>query len=44
MKMEAKLDIVLKAIEELTNRIDSLEAKLDKFELKYETLNKKFNE
>ena len=44
MKMEAKLDKVLKAIQELTTRIDCLEAKLDKFELKYETLNEKFNE
>ena len=44
MKMEAKLDKVLKAIQELTTRIDGLEAKLDKFELKYETLNEKFNE
>ena len=44
MKMEAKLDKALKAIQELTNRIDCLEAKLDKFKVTYKTLNEKFNE
>ena len=44
MKMDAKLGKVLKAIEELTTSIDGLEANLDKFGLKYETLNEKFNE